>query len=73
MKSGFYSLCYHYVRKNCDDPLPKLEIQAGLLIGNQYGKLYYTNGEEEIFYFSFKENITYPDHLEIYNFNRTVI
>ena len=24
MKSGFYSLCYHYVRKNCDDPLPRL-------------------------------------------------
>jgi hypothetical protein len=50
-----------------DNPLPKLEIQSAQLLGKQYGKLIYTNGIENLFYFSLNDKFTYPKNLVISN------
>lgn len=53
-----------------DDPLPKLKIQSAQLLGNQYGKLIYSNGNEELFYFSLIDKISYPKNLIISNYGK---
>lgn len=51
-----------------DNPLPKLKIQSAQLLGKQYGKLIYSNGNEELFYFSLIDKISYPENLTISNY-----
>ena len=56
-----------------DDPLPELIIQSGKLLGQKYGKLYYSDGKEEYFYFDSTDQRVFPTNIVISELNKDTI
>ena len=60
--SNFDSL---YTEIYIDKPLPRLDIKAGKLLGNNFGKIYYSDGTEDNFFFSIEDEYIFPQYLKV--------